>query len=246
MSKVDGQVIIITGASSGIGEATALMLAKKGACIMLAARREMKLKKIVSEIILNGGVADYCVTDVTSRADLESLTKFTLEKYGKIDVIINNAGLMAIAPLQLCKTNEWEHMIDTNIKGVLYGIAAVLPIFQKQGFGHFINIASVAGIKVFSPGGVVYSATKHAVRAISEGLRQEVGDKIRTTTISPGAIESELKYGSSDEASRNFVIDFYKQSISADAIARAVYFALTQPREVDVNEIVLRPTFQDF
>ncbi|MDH2173606.1 SDR family NAD(P)-dependent oxidoreductase [Acinetobacter johnsonii] len=157
-----------------------------------------------------------------------------------------NAGLMSIAPLSELKVDEWDRMIDINIKGVLYGIAATLPVFQKQNFGHFINLASVAGIKVFSPGGTVYSGTKFAVRAISEGLRHEVGGTIRTTTIEPGAVESELKFGSSHKESSEFVTDFYKQAIPADSVARAIAYAIEQPADVDINEIVLRPTSQEF
>ena len=154
--------------------------------------------------------------------------------------------LMSIAPLSELKVDEWDRMIDINIKGVLYGIAATLPVFQKQNFGHFINLASVAGLKVFSPGGTVYSGTKFAVRAISEGLRHEVGGTIRTTTIEPGAIESELKFGSSHKESSEFVTDFYKQAIPADSVARAIAYAIEQPADVDINEIVLRPTSQEF
>jgi NADP-dependent 3-hydroxy acid dehydrogenase YdfG len=155
-------------------------------------------------------------------------------------------GLMAIAPMSQGRTDKWDRMIDVNIKGLLYGIAAAIPIFEQQGAGHFINIASAAGIKVFAPGGTVYSGTKFAVRAISEGLRQEVGGTIRTTIISPGAIATELKFGSSDEASRNNVIEFYKQEIPADSVARAIAYAIEQPADVDINEVVLRPTVQEF
>ncbi len=160
--------------------------------------------------------------------------------------MINNAGLMAIAPMSEAKVEEWERMIDINIKGVLYGIAAALPVFQKQGAGHFINIASVAGVKVFSPGGTVYSGTKFAVRAISEGLRHEAGGAIRTTVISPGAVDSELKLGSSHAQSAKVVGEFYQQAIPADSVARAIAYAIEQPADVDINEIVLRPTVQEF
>lgn len=153
---------------------------------------------------------------------------------------------MAIAPLTETKVEEWDRMIDINIKGVLYGIAAALPIFEKQGSGHFINLSSVAGVKVFSPGGTVYSGTKFAVRAISEGLRHEVGGKIRTTSIQPGAIDSELKEGSSHEESSKNVKDFYQQAIPSDSIARAIAYAIEQPDDVDINEIIIRPTVQEF
>jgi hypothetical protein len=153
---------------------------------------------------------------------------------------------MSIAPLSELKVDEWDRMIDINIKGVLYGIASALPIFQKQESGHFINLSSVAGVKVFSPGGTVYSGTKFAVRAISEGLRHEVGANIRTTNISPGAVDSELKHGSSHKESSEFVKDFYEMAIPSDSIARTIAFAIEQPSDVDVNEIIIRPTGQDF
>lgn len=186
------------------------------------------------------------MTDVTRKSDVEALIAGAVSVFGKVDVLVNNAGLMAIAPLSQTRTEEWDRMIDVNIKGLLYGVAAALPLFEKQGFGHFVNLSSVAGIKVFSPGGTVYSGTKFAVRAISEGLRHEVGGKIWVTTIEPGAIDSELKFGSGDEASRNSVVDFYKQAIPADSVARAIAYAVEQPADVDINEIVLRPTVQEF
>jgi NADP-dependent 3-hydroxy acid dehydrogenase YdfG len=247
MSKnIEGKVVVITGASSGLGEATARHLAALGASVVLGARRTDKLDAIVKDITLAGGEAKAFATDVTKEADVDALIASAISSFGKIDVLVNNAGLMAIAPLSVAKTEEWNRMIDINIKGLLYGVAAALPVFQKQGSGHFINIASVAGIKVFSPGGTVYSGTKFAVRAISEGLRHEVGGAIRTTTIEPGAIDSELKFGTSDKASSDFVVEFYKQAIPADSVARAVAFAIEQPAEVDINEIVLRPTVQEF
>ena len=208
--------------------------------------REHARQLIARDIRAGGGKADYLATDVSCAKDVEALVQKALAAFGRIDVLINNAGLMAIAPLSEVKVDEWERMIDINIKGVLYGIAAALPIFQKQGSGHFINVASVAGLKVFSPGGTVYSGTKFAVRAISEGLRHEVGGAIRTTTIEPGAIDSELKFGSSHEQSASFVKDFYKIAIPADAVARAIAYAIEQPADVDINEIVLRPTVQEF
>ena len=186
------------------------------------------------------------VADVSRRADVEALAQKAVASFGRIDVMINNAGLMAIAPMSEAKVEEWERMIDINIKGVLYGIAAALPVFQKQGAGHFINIASVAGVKVFSPGGTVYSGTKFAVRAISEGLRHETGGAIRTTVISPGAVDSELKLGSSHAESAKVVGEFYQQAIPADSVARAIAYAIEQPADVDINEIVLRPTVQEF
>ena len=245
-NNISGKVVIITGASSGLGEATARHLAEKGARVVLAARRKDKLDALVAELVAAGGQAVAYQTDVTSQDDVKALIQGAVDTFGRLDVLVNNAGLMAIAPLSEGRVDEWDRMLDINIKGLLYGVAAALPVFQQQNSGHFINIASVAGLKVFSPGGTVYSGTKFAVRAISEGLRHEVGGRIRTTTIEPGAVDSELKFGSSHQASRDFVVDFYQQAIPADSVARAIAFAIEQPADVDINEIVLRPTVQDF
>ena len=243
---MNSKVAIITGASSGIGEATAKLLAAKGVAVALAARRPDQLKRIADVIKAAGGRASVHQVDVTQQDQVEQLVSDVVKQHGGLDVMINNAGLMAIAPLSLRKTDEWDRMIDINIKGLLYGVAAALPVFESQQSGHFVNIASVVGIKVFSPGGTVYSGTKFAVRAISEGLRHEVGGNIRTTVISPGAIDTELKYGSGHEDSRNFVVDFYKMAIPAESIAQAIAYAIEQPSSVDVNEIVIRPTVQEF
>lgn len=246
MSGIENKIVVITGGSSGLGEATARHLASQGATVAVAARRGDRLKALVAEIGAAGGKAKAFVVDVTKRQEVESLIQGTLDAYGRIDVLINNAGLMAIAPMSKTMVDEWDRMIDINIKGVLYGIAAALPVFERQGSGHFINIASVAGVKVFSPGGTVYSGTKFAVRAISEGLRHEVGSAIRTTIISPGAVDTELTGGTSDANSAKVVGEFYKAAIPADSVARAIAYAIEQPAEVDINEIVLRPTVQDF
>ncbi len=244
---INDKVILITGASSGLGESSARLLANRGARLVLVARRAERLEQLVNEIRAAGGDAVYQVADVSRAADLVAAVQLAVSQYGRLDVMINNAGLMAIAPMSECRTDEWDRMIDINIKGVLYGIAAALPVFEAQQSGHFINISSVAGIKVFSPGGTVYSGTKFAVRAISEGLRHEVGGHIRTTTILPGAVESELKHGSGHSASAEFVQAFYQQNqIPADSVARAVAYAIEQPANVDINEIVLRPTVQEF
>jgi NADP-dependent 3-hydroxy acid dehydrogenase YdfG len=244
---INNKVIVITGASSGLGEATAKYLAAKGGLLVLGARRADNLQAIVSSITATGGTAVYHVTDVTMKKDVQALVDKAVTTYGRIDVIINNAGIMPIAPLSEVRTEEWDNMIDINIKGVLYGIAAALPIFQRQQAGHFINIGSVAGVKVFSPGGTVYSGTKYAVRAISEGLRHEVkGNNIRTTTIEPGAVDTELKLSTAHSESAKHVNEFYKHAIPADTIARAIAFAIEQPGDVDINEIIIRPTVQEF
>lgn len=244
--NIKGKVVIITGGSSGLGENTARHLASKGAKVVIAARRKEKLDEIAEDIKKDGGQVLTVKTDVTNRQEVKDLVETAKKEFGQIDVLINNAGLMAIAPIAEDKVEEWDKMIDINVKGVLYGISAALPVFQEQGHGHFINLSSVAGIKVFSPGGTVYSGTKYAVRAISEGLRHEVGGKIRTTSIEPGAVESELKHGSSHAESSDNVKEFYKQAIPADSIARAIAYAIEQPHDVDVNEIVIRPTVQEF
>lgn len=243
--NINNKVVFITGGSSGLGEATARRLALSGAKIVLAARREERLKKISKDIREAGGECIWVKLDVTDPQNFRDAIDQALEHFQKLDVIVNNAGCMAIAPLSQTRIKEWDRMIDVNIRGVLHGIAAALPVFQKQGSGHFINLSSVAGIKVFSPGGAVYSGTKYAVRAISEGLRQELANEnVRVTCIEPGAIESELKYGSEDKESQDFVLDFYKNAIPADSVARAISFAIEQPPDVGINEVALRPTKQ--
>ncbi|MBD0776416.1 SDR family oxidoreductase [Maribacter sp. ANRC-HE7] len=244
-NNIEGKVVVITGGSSGLGEATARFLAEKGAKIVLGARRLNKLEVIADEIRKSGGAIEVLKTDVTKANDVKALVKKAIDSFGKIDVMINNAGIMPLAPLAALKVDEWDSMIDVNIKGVLYGIAAALPEFQKQKSGHFINLASVAGLNV-SPGGAVYSGTKFAVRAISEGLRKEVGKDIRTTILTPGLIDSELQLGSSDEATSQFVQQVYKDAIPAISIAKAVAYAIEQPDDVDINELVIRPTVQEF
>jgi NADP-dependent 3-hydroxy acid dehydrogenase YdfG len=243
MSGIEGKVVVITGGSSGLGEATAKLLAERGAKVMLGARREENLERIVSEIEDDGGVAAYRVTDVTSQDQVENLVAGAVEEFGRIDVLVNNAGLMPLSPLDALKVDEWEQMVDVNIKGVLYGVAAALPRMQEQHDGQFINLSSVAGHVVF-PNSAVYSGTKFAVWAISEGLRQEVGDEIRTTTISPGAVASELTGTISHEETAEGTNALYEMAIDADAVARAIAYAIEQPKDVDTNEIVLRPTAQ--
>lgn len=244
MSEIENKVVIITGASSGLGEATARRLAKNGAKLMLAARREDRLQDLVAEINNNGGTAKYQVTDVTDRSQVEALAKATKDAYGQIDVLVNNAGLMPLSPLAETKIDEWEQMVDVNIKGVLYNIAAVMPVMLQQESGHIINLSSVAGHKVF-PGGTVYCATKFAVKAISEGIRAESDGKIRSTNISPGAVDTELTNTISHDESAKMAEELYGIAIAPDAIARAITYAISQPGDVDVNEMIIRPTKQE-
>ncbi len=244
MSEIKDKVVIITGASSGLGEATARRLAKNGAKLMLAARREDRLKELVDDILKDGGTAKYQVTDVTDKSQVEALAKATHQAYERIDVLVNNAGLMPLSPLDETKVDEWDKMVDVNIKGVLYAIAAVLPIMRQQKSGHIINLSSVAGHKVFS-GGTVYCATKFAVKAISEGIRLESNGEIRSTNISPGAVDTELTSTISHEETAKNVNQLYSVAIDSDAIARAITFAIEQPQDVDVNEMIIRPTKQE-
>lgn len=244
---IKDKVVVITGASSGLGEATARHLASLGAKLVLGARRTDRLEQIVKDIQSAGGEAVAVTSDVTRREDLETLVQKAVTQFGRVDVLVNNAGLMASAPVAKLKVDEWDRMIDINIKGVLYGIAAVLPIMQSQKSGHIINLSSVGGLKVAAGLGTVYSATKFAVRALSEGLRAEVGADIRTTVICPGAVESELKVGASDAESNAAIQAFYNAvEIPASSVAHAIAYAIEQPKEIDINEIVLRPTAQEF
>ena len=247
-TNIEGKVVVITGASSGLGESTARHLAKLGARVVLGARRKDRLDAIVKDIQAAGGEALAVTVDVTKRTEVEGLVKKAVDTYGRIDVMMNNAGVMAIAPLTALKVEEWERMVDINIKGVLYGVAAALPHMLKQESGHFINTGSVFGIKVFAPGGTVYCATKAAIRSLTEGLRMEAhAGKIRCTIISPGAVDSELKHDSSDPASAEAVKELYKAwAIPAESVARAVAYAIEQPSDIDINEIIIRPTAQDF
>ena len=242
---IHGKVVVITGASSGVGESTARLLAANGAKVVVGARRKDRIDALVKDITGKGGSALGFTTDVTKRGDVEALVQGAIDKYNRIDVIVNNAGIMPIAPMAAVKVEEWDRMIDVNIKGLLYGVAAALPIKQRQKQGHIINIASVFGFKVFAPGGTVYNATKFAVRAITEGLRVELRpDNIRCTMISPGAIATEIPESSSEEATRKNLREFYKMAIPADSIARAIAYAIEQPAEVEVDEVVVRPTAQ--
>jgi len=226
-----------------LGEATGRLLAAKGAKVLLGARRESKLQTITNEIRASGGTAEFRILDVTKRDDVQAFVQSAVDLFGRIDVLVNNAGLMPLSPLAALKVDEWDRMVDVNIKGVLYGIAAALPLMQAQKAGHIINLSSVAGHVAF-PGGAVYCGTKFAVRAISEALRQEVGADIRSTIISPGAVKSELTTTISDPGTAAYVNELYNVAIDADAVARAVAFAIEQPADVDINEILLRPTAQ--
>ena len=246
-SAIADKIVVITGASSGIGESTAKLLARHGAKVVLGARRKNRIDAVVKEISAADGKAIGFAVDVTKRAEVEALIKRAVDSFGRVDVIINNAGIMSIAPVEALKVEEWDRQIDVNIKGLLYGVADVLPYMQKQKNGHIINIASVFGIKVFAPGGTVYCATKSAVRALTEGLRMELhSQNIRCTMISPGAVTTELPEGSSEEATRENLREFYKMAIPADSIARAIAYAIEQPAEVEIDEVVIRPTAQDF
>lgn len=241
MSGIQGKVIAITGASSGIGEAAARLLARRGAHVVLGARRTDRLEALTRAITAEGGSARYRALDVTRREDMQAFVEFALGEFGRVDVVINNAGVMPLSKLEALKVEEWDRMIDVNIRGVLHGIAAGLPLMKKQKRGQFINLSSIGGHAV-SPTAAVYCATKFAVMAISEGLRQEVGGDIRVTVISPGVTESELAESISDPLARGVMKDFRSIAIPADAIARAIAFAVEQPDDVDVSEIIVRPT----
>ncbi|KRN28075.1 short-chain dehydrogenase oxidoreductase [Lactobacillus selangorensis] len=245
--SVKNKVVIITGASSGIGEATAKLLAKNGAKIVLGARRESRLQELVDEIKKEGGQATYSITDVIKPEDLKALVQKAKDSYGKIDVIFNNAGIMPTSPLSALHTDEWNQMIGTNLKGVLNGIAAVLPDFSKQKSGQVVTTSSVAGLKRFVGSGV-YGATKFAVKNAMEVLRMESaqeGTNIRTTTLYPGAINTELLHTITDDAAaKKMAAQYNRVGISPDAIARAVNFAIDQPEEVDISELTIYPTKQ--
>jgi NADP-dependent 3-hydroxy acid dehydrogenase YdfG len=243
---IKNKVVVITGASSGLGEATARRLSAAGAKVVLGARRTKHLDALAKELTENGGNAIAITTDVTDREQVKTLVDAAVKTYGRVDVMINNAGLMPQAPLERLKVEEWDRMIDVNIKGVLYSIAAVLPYMKEQKSGHIINVSSVAGHKV-GPGFAVYAATKHAVRALSEGVRQEVKPyNIRTTVISPGAVATELPNGVTDPATAERIKKFYADiAVSADSFARVVAFAMSQPEDVDINEVLFRPTRQE-
>ncbi|RKG81782.1 SDR family oxidoreductase [Corallococcus terminator] len=240
-TNIQGKVVAITGASSGIGEATARLLAQQGAKVVLGARRVDRLEALASELKAKEGEARVRALDVTKREDVQGFVDFTLKEFGRLDVLINNAGVMPLSLLEMLKVDEWDRMIDVNIRGVLHGIAAALPVMKRQKAGQFINLSSIGGHTV-SPTAAVYCATKYAVLAISEGLRQEVGADIRVTVISPGVTTSELAESISDPNAREVMREFRKGAIPAEAVARSISYAIAQPADVDVSEIIIRPT----
>jgi NADP-dependent 3-hydroxy acid dehydrogenase YdfG len=256
MTGIQGKVVAITGASSGIGEATAMLLAERGARVVLGARRVDRLEALAGRIAGAGGDAGgaggagaggavaFMRVDVRRRDDVAGLTAMACERFGRLDVLISNAGVGLNSPLDDLRVADWEEMLDSNVKGVLYGIAAALPLFRAQGSGHFVNTLSTSGLRIV-PNQVVYAASKNAARAISEGLRQEAGESIRVTTVSPGFIGTDFAAGTVDPAARaDLLARRDKIAIPADAVARAIAFAIEQPADVDVNEIVIRPTAQ--
>ncbi|MFK4442581.1 NADP-dependent 3-hydroxy acid dehydrogenase YdfG [Caballeronia udeis] len=245
-NNTEGKVVVITGASSGLGEATARHLSSLGAHVVLGARRMDRIQALADELTRSGAKAIAVATDVTRFDDVRKLVDTAVQTFGRVDVMINNAGLMPHSPLERLKVDDWNRMIDVNIKGVLYGIGAALPYMKEQKSGQIINVSSVAGHKV-RPGSAVYAATKSAVLMLSEGLRQEVkAYDIRTTVISPGAVDTELPNSITESDVAENINKFYKENaIPAESFARAVAFAISQPPEVDVNEILFRPTRQE-
>ena len=241
---IDGKVVAITGASSGIGEATALLLAERGAKLVLGARNPDGLDAVAARLSATGGDAIAKVTDVSCREDLTEFVALAAETYGQLDVLVSNAGIMPVSQFDELRVDDWEAMVDVNLKGVLFGIAAALPVFRRQGFGHFVNIASTAAFRV-TPGQSVYAGTKMAVRAISEGLRQEAGENLRVTIVSPGMTLTKFAESITDEAARA-ELERRRDDIAMppDAVARAIAFAIDQPADVDIGEVVVRPTAQ--
>ena len=241
MLPITEKVIVITGASSGIGEATARLLASQGARVVLGARRRERLESLAADIRNQGGVAEYRATDVTRQEDVQALLDLAVERFGRVDVLVNNAGVMPLSPLAALKIDEWNQMIDVNIRGVLHGIAAALPLMQGQRSGQIINVASIAAYKPIATG-AVYCATKAAVVSLSEALRQEVGGDIRVTVISPGVTESDLAETISDAETLAMIREFRRDAVPASAIAEAIAYAVAQPATVDISELVVRPT----
>ena len=242
---IEGKVIAITGASSGIGRATARLLAERGALVVLGARRENALAAVANDIAAVGGKAAHRVTDVSRRADLDALVGLAIEQGGKLDVLVNNAGVGPISRFDALRGEDWDAMIDVNLRSVLYGIAAALPVFQAQQSGHFVNVVSTAGLKILPTMGV-YAATKNAVRTVTETLRQEAGPHLRVTEISPGMISTDFARSMTDPAVKQAMEKrMAGVAISPEAIARGIAYAIEQPDDVDVGSIVIRPTAQD-
>jgi NADP-dependent 3-hydroxy acid dehydrogenase YdfG len=244
MSGIEGKVVVITGASTGIGEATALRLAEHGAEVVLGARRLDRLEALAGRIAAAGGKVAYASTDVRRREDVARLVDLACERFGSLDVLVNNAGVMPISPLDDLRVDEWDEMVDVNLKGVLHGIAAALPVFRRQGSGQFVTTASTAAFKTV-PNQAVYAGTKVAVRAICDGLRQEAGDRLRVTVVSPGITSTDFAVSVTNEEVKAR-LENARDTIAmpADAVARAIAFAIGQPDDIDVNEIVVRPTAQ--
>ncbi|WP_059041337.1 SDR family oxidoreductase [Paenibacillus rubinfantis] len=241
MTTLQGKTVIITGASSGIGEATARELASKGAHVVIGARRLEKLEALASSLRENGASVAVQQLDVKDLDQMRAIVQLAVDQFGRVDAMVNNAGLMPLSPLAALKIEEWNRMIDVNIRGVLHGIAAGLPVMKEQGVGHFINVASIGAYEV-TPTAAVYCATKYAVRAITDGLRQEVaGQGIRVTLVSPGVTESELAETITDNEAKELMIEYRRTALPASAIARSIAYALEQPANIDVNEMVIRP-----
>ncbi|MFV0625454.1 SDR family oxidoreductase [Sphingomonas sp. ac-8] len=240
MSDTIDKVVLITGASSGIGEATARLLGEAGARVVLGARRTDRLEALAAEIVAAGGQAMFQRLDVTDRTSVTAFVDAGIARFGRIDVLVNNAGVMPLSPLAALKLDEWDRMVDVNLRGVLNGIAAALPRFVAQGSGQFVNVASL-GAHYVVPTGAVYCATKFAVWALTDGIRQE-HDNIRATIVSPGVVESELADSISDPGTIEAMAAFRETMLPAEAIARAIRYAIVQPEDVDVSEIVVRPT----
>ncbi|MET9249787.1 SDR family oxidoreductase [Nonomuraea sp. NPDC003709] len=237
------KIVLITGASSGIGQATAMRLAREGHHLVIGARREDRLAAVAEDIRNEGGSVEVHRLDVTDRADVTRFVDTAAKQHGRVDVIVNNAGVMPLSRLDSLLVDEWERMIDVNVRGLLHGIAAALPHFQRQGGGHFVTVASIGAHGVV-PTAAVYCATKYAAWAITEGLRQELDPSIRVTTVSPGVVESELADTITEPGAQEAMRAYRAASIPPEAIADAIAYAIGQPAEVDVNEMIIRPARQ--
>jgi NADP-dependent 3-hydroxy acid dehydrogenase YdfG len=245
MSGIEGKVVAITGASSGIGQATALLLAERGAAVVVGARRADRLDALADGIRKRGGRAASLSVDVTRREDLERLVDLAVARFGRLDVLVGNAGISKIGPLADLDVDGWSAMIDVNVRGVLHGIAAALPVFRRQGQGHFVTTVSTSGLRIV-PNQAVYAATKNAIRTLLEGLRQESTDGVvRTTSISPGYVRTELADSIDDEQVREQIRKGMAEfAIPPEAVARAIAFAIEQPHDVEIGDLTIRPTVQ--